>query len=195
MGTQGVIVLVRHGETEWSRSGQHTSRTDIELTDAGRAQAQRLGVMLHDRTIAEVRVSPLRRAQDTCALLGLGQVAVVDVDLREWDYGDDEGHTTDEIRTTRPGWTMWGEGPRNGETIDDVARRVDRVIEHARTAAKDGDVVLVGHGHCLRVLAARWLGADPHVGRYLALDPASVSVLGYEREQPVIQMWNDVPAF
>lgn len=190
MPTRGVIVLVRHGETEWSRSGRHTSRTDLALTAAGRAQAQRIASLVESRAISEVRTSPLTRATETCALLGLGDIAVVDDDLREWDYGDDEGITTEEIRTTRPGWTLWADGPRNGETIDDVVRRVDRVIAHAADAIETGDVVLVGHGHCLRVLAARWLGVDPHLGRCLALDAASVSELGFEREQRVIRGWN-----
>ena len=192
MQTPGVIFLVRHGETPWSRSGQHTSLTDVALTDRGRLQAQRLAMLFTGRTIAEVRTSPLERAAETCRLLDLGGNPIVDADLREWDYGDDEGLTTAQIRATRPGWTVWGDGPKSGETIDDVARRVDRVIERACVASQAGDVVLVGHGHCLRVLAACWLATDPHFGRYLALDPASISELGFEREQRVLRVWNRV---
>jgi broad specificity phosphatase PhoE len=193
MPAPGLIVLVRHGETAWSRSGRHTSHTNVALTAEGRAQAKRLASLFDGRSIAEVRTSPLDRASETCALLGLAQRAIIDDDLREWDYGDDEGVTTDEIRVSRPGWTVWRDGPLGGERIDDVARRVDRVIERARHAASAGDVVLVGHGHCLRVLAARWLDADPHFGQYLALDAGSMSELGFEREQPVVRTWNHVP--
>src|SRR5262245_43288481 len=130
METRGVIVLVRHGETAWSLSSRHTSHTDIALTAHGRAQAKRLAALFDGRSISERRTSPLQRATETCALLGLGRRAMVDDDLREWDYGQDEGATTDEIRVSRPGWTLWRDGPLDGETIDDVARRVDRVIEH-----------------------------------------------------------------
>lgn len=182
------IVLVRHGETEWTSSGQHTSRTDVPLTDAGRAAATELGAQLHGREFALVLTSPMARARDTCELAGFGEAAVVDEDLREWDYGDDEGRTTTEIRIEVPDWTVWNPGPRGGEAITQVARRADRVLARAEQAG--GDVLLFGHGHMLRVLAACWLDLRPLDGRLLALDVASLSVLGHEREQRVLRSWN-----
>ena len=182
------IVLVRHGETEWSRTGQHTGRADVPLTEDGRATAAALGVALADRPYAVVLTSPLSRARDTCALAGFGEVATVDDDLQEWDYGEDEGRTTDDIRHEIADWTVWSPGPRGGETVNDVARRADRVIARCENAS--GDVLLFGHGHMLRVLAASWLDLRPTDGRLLALDPGSVSVLGYERDQRVLQSWN-----
>jgi broad specificity phosphatase PhoE len=186
------IVLVRHGETLWSRNGQHTGCTDIPLTDEGRRQSERLGDSLRGRRFALVLTSPLQRAAETCRLAGLGDVALLREELMEWDYGAYEGRTTPEIRAEVPGWSLWRDGVPGGETAADVGRRVDRVI--AEIGAVDGDVVLFAHGHVLRVLAARWLGLPPTEGRLFALDPATISILGHERETPVIRRWNEPPS-
>jgi broad specificity phosphatase PhoE len=182
------LVLVRHGETEWTITGQHTGRTDIPLTERGRDQAHRLGALVADRHYAWVLSSPLTRALETCRLAGLGEGVETTEDLLEWDYGEYEGVTTAEIRERRPRWSLWLDGAQGGETAADVAGRVDRVIKEARE--QGGDVALFAHGHVLRVLAARWLGLSPSDGRLFALDPATVSTLGYERETPVIVTWN-----
>jgi broad specificity phosphatase PhoE len=182
------IVLVRHGETEWSRDGRHTGNTDIPLTDKGREQARLLGVVLRGKHFASVLTSPRRRASETCSLAGFGGVARECSDLVEWDYGAYEGRTTPDIRKEVPGWTIWTHDVPGGETAGAVGRRADRVIDLARAA--DGDVALFAHGHILRVLAARWCGLDAAGGRLLALDTATLSVLGYEREIPVIRRWN-----
>jgi len=184
------VVLVRHGETAWSLSGRHTSRTDLPLTDRGRAKAAALAPRLAGRPFAVVLTSPRLRATETCAAAGFGTVAEVDADLAEWDYGDYEGRTTAEIRTEAPGWTLFDDGAPGGESAAEVGARADRVI--ARLRAAPGDGVVFSHGHLLRVLAARWLGLDPAAGRYLLLDPGGVSVLGWEREQAVIAAWNTV---
>lgn len=184
------VALVRHGETAWSATGRHTGRTDVELTDRGRRQAASLGTLLGGWSFAAVRTSPLRRARLTCRLAGLGD-GEVDGDLVEWDYGDVEGRTTAEVREERPGWTVWDGPVPGGETVDDVGRRADRLVAACRRAA--GDVALVGHGHHLRILAARWLGLPADAGRLLALSTASLSVLGWEREQPVVTRWNERP--
>ena len=181
--------LARHGETDWSRSGQHTSRTDLPLTEIGRTQAMALGARLRDRPFALVLTSPLMRAADTARIAGFGDVLAVDDDLREWDYGEFEGRKTDEIRVQFPGWSIWRGPWPGGETIDQVAARADRVI--ARVRAIDGDVLAFSHGHLLRVLAARWLGHEPEAGDMLALSTGSISVLGWEREEPVIERWNE----
>jgi broad specificity phosphatase PhoE len=183
------VILVRHGETEWSLSGQHTSRTDVPLTNAGREAARRLGARLAGREFALVLTSPRSRARDTCAEAGLGDVARVDDDLVEWDYGSYEGLTTPEIRVDHPGWLLWEDGVPGGETARQVAARADRVIE--RAIAADGDVALFAHGHVLRVLGARWLGLPPERGGSLALETASLSELGFEHENRVIWRWND----
>jgi probable phosphoglycerate mutase len=185
------VVLVRHGETEWSRAGKHTGRTDVPLTDAGRDQAVALGAALRGHAFALVLTSPLSRAAETCRLAGLGDVAQERADLQEWDYGAYEGLATLEIREERPRWTLWRDGVPGGETDADVGARADRVIAELR--AIDGDAAVFAHGHLLRVLAARWLGLDPTEGRLFALDTATVSVLGYERETAVIRLWNSVP--
>lgn len=190
MPTLPELVVVRHGATEWSTSGQHTSRTDLPLTEAGREEARQLATVLAARPFGLVLTSPRRRAADTAALAGFGDRAEVCEDLVEWDYGDDEGRTTAEIRTDRPGWTLWRDGVPNGETVEQVAARADRVIERVR--ASGVDAVVFSHGHLLRVLAARWVGLPGADGRLLALAPASVSVLGWEREQAVVLGWNDV---
>ncbi|HKB28544.1 MAG TPA: histidine phosphatase family protein [Candidatus Limnocylindrales bacterium] len=181
--------LIRHGETEWARDGRHTGRTDVPLTELGRSQAVAAGRKIAGQGFAEVFSSPLSRALDTARIAGFGdRVELVD-DLREWDYGDDEGRTTLEIRADRPGWSIWAEGPRNGETVDEVGLRADRVIARVRDAT--GDVLCFAHGHILRILAARWLELPPVDGRLFALSTATVSVLGWEREAPVILRWNE----
>jgi probable phosphoglycerate mutase len=185
------VVLVRHGETAWSLSGQHTSHTDIPLTDTGRRQAEALRAVLTTRSFAMVLTSPLQRAVETCRLAGCADVAVVCDDLVEWDYGDYEGRTTAEIRAERPGWSLWRDGAPGGETADEVGRRVDRVRERARAAA--GDVLVFSHGHLLRVLAARWLDLAPADGRMFSLATATISELGWEREDPVVVRWNLQP--
>jgi probable phosphoglycerate mutase len=183
------VVLVRHGETEWSRSGQHTGRTDIPLTERGRREARAAGVALRGREFALVLTSPLQRAAETCRLAGFGEVAVTRDELQEWDYGAYEGRKTNDIRLERPGWTLWSDGVPGGETASQVGARADRVIAELR--ALSGDAALFAHGHVLRVLAARWLGLEPSAGRLFALDPATISILGYERETPVIRGWNE----
>jgi broad specificity phosphatase PhoE len=181
--------LVRHGETEWSRLGKHTGRTDVPLTEIGREQATAVPGKLADHAFSLVLSSPLSRALDTARLAGFGDRVETTDDLLEWDYGADEGRTTPEIREDRPGWTVWRDGPAGGETADQVAARVDRVIARVRAAA--GDAIVFAHGHVLRVLAARWLGEGPTEGRLYALSTATVSVLGWERETAVIERWND----
>jgi probable phosphoglycerate mutase len=181
------LFAVRHGETEWSLSGQHTGRTDVPLLEVGRERAKKVGEFLSGRAFALVLTSPLSRARETATLAGFPDAAVVD-DLREWDYGDYEGLKTLDIRKDHPGWFLWDDGVPNGETIDEVASRADRVIERVRQV--DGDVLVFAHGHILRVLAARWLDQPPGFGRHLILSPATLSILGYEREAPAIETWN-----
>jgi broad specificity phosphatase PhoE len=180
------IWLVRHGETEWSRSGQHTSRTDLPLTPEGERHAADLKRMLAGHSFAQVLSSPMKRAVETCRLVGL--TPEISDDLREWNYGDYAGLTSTVIQKHAPGWTIWTGSPPNGETAEQVGTRADRVI--SRALAAKGDVALFGHGHLLRILAARWIGLDPSGGRLLALSTASLSVLGYERETRVIRLWN-----
>lgn len=182
------ILLIRHGETEWSLSGQHTGRTDIPLTERGRRQGELLRAALGDRRFALVLTSPLARAAETCRLAGLSRTAKTREDLAEWDYGAYEGRKTVEIRKERPGWFLWEHGVPEGETAAAVGRRVDRVVSEIRAA--DGDVALFGHGHLLRVLAARWLGLEARDGRLFTLEPATMSTLGWERETAVIKRWN-----
>jgi broad specificity phosphatase PhoE len=182
------IVLARHGETEWSRDRRHTGRTDIPLTENGRRQAAVLRDALARRSFERVLSSPLSRALDTCREAGLGDRAELSDDLYEWDYGDYEGITTAEIRTGRPGWSLWRDGCPGGEAAEDVGRRVDRVLESL--AGSEGDAALFAHGHVLRVLTARWLGLGPEKGALFKLDTGTLSVLGYERETRVITRWN-----
>jgi broad specificity phosphatase PhoE len=184
-------VLVRHGETEWSRTGRHTGRTDLPLTDAGRRNAEVLRASLSARPFALVLTSPLSRAVETCRLAGLGDSAETREELLEWDYGDYEGLTTAEIRERRPDWNLWRDGCPGGESPDDVAARVDRVIAEVRRA--DGDVALFAHGHVLRVLAARWIELGPEGGARLVLATATLSVLGWERETAAVRLWNAPP--
>jgi broad specificity phosphatase PhoE len=183
------IHLVRHGTTEWSVTGQHTGRTDIPLTEEGRRQAERLGARLARERFALVLVSPLSRARETARLAGFGDVAEVEPDLVEWDYGDYDGRTTVEIRRERPGWTPWHGGYPGGETLDQVAARADRVV--ARVRAIDGDVALFAHGHILRVIATRWLEQPPVEAARYYLATGTLSVLGWERETTVIDRWNE----
>jgi broad specificity phosphatase PhoE len=181
-------LLVRHGETEWSRSGRHSGRTELDLLAEGEAQARALAPRMEPFRSATVLTSPLRRARRTCDLIGLGPDAVVEPDLSEWDYGSYDGRTTKEIRAERPGWNLFDDGTPDGEGAIEVGRRVDRVI--ARIRAAPGDVVCVAHAHVLRVLGARWIGLEPAGGRHFLLAPCSVSELGWEREEPVIATWN-----
>lgn len=183
------VVLVRHGETEWSRSGRHTGRTDLPLTPSGRDAARLLGARLRAWRFARVLSSPLRRALDTCRLAGLEETAEIREDLMEWDYGAYESRTTADIRTERPGWSLWTDGVPEGETAEDVGRRVDRIVAELRSA--EGDVAVFAHGHVLRVLAARWLALPSTEGRLFALGTTTISVLGYERDAPVIASWNE----
>jgi probable phosphoglycerate mutase len=182
------IWLIRHGQTAWSLSGAHTGRTDLPLTDAGRQNAIGVGRWLAGRKFALVLVSPLSRARETCRLAGYGDVAQVDPNLAEWNYGDYEGRTTADIQKEIPGWSLWRDGPLHGETVAQVGARAEAVL--ARAAAVDGDVALFAHGHLLRILTARWLGLAPDCGRLFALATATVSTLGFERETHVITQWN-----
>jgi len=184
------LVLVRHGETQWSCTGRHTGRTDVALTELGQRQADALGLMLRGRSFAAVLVSPLQRATETLrrASLDAARVRVLE-ELVEWDYGDYEGLTTEEIRRSVPDWTIWTAPVPGGESAADVGRRADLVI--ARALDESDDVAIFSHGHLLRVLTARWLGLDVPAGRHFALDTATVSILGYERDTPVILLWNE----
>ena len=187
------IVLVRHGETEWSASGKHTSRTDLPLTEAGRERATSLGPILSRRSFSLVLVSPLRRARETCELADLGARAEVNDDLREWEYGAYEGVTTAEIREHNPDWVLWRDGCPDGELPAQVGERADRVLERLRESVDraGGDAIVFAHGHILRVIAARWIGLPVSGGARLALSAGSISVLGFERETEVIRLWND----
>ena len=182
------LVLVRHGQTEWSLSGQHTGRSDIPLTEEGRRQAGLLREALRRRSFARVLTSPLSRAVDTCQLSGLGEGAEPDDGLLEWDYGEYEGLTTPEIREQRPGWRVWTHDSPGGEYVAEVGSRADSLV--AELGEADGDVALFAHGHILRVLAARWIDLPPERGGSFALDTAAISVLGWEREVRVLRLWN-----
>jgi probable phosphoglycerate mutase len=185
------VLAVRHGETEWSASGQHTSRTDIPLADGGREEARLVASVLQGRTFGLVLCSPRQRAVETCQLAGLGERMTVDRDLAEWDYGEYEGRTTADITAERPGWSMWTDGYPGGETIEEVAARADRVVARCRAASGEGDVAVVAHGHILRVFGARWIGRPPTLGQALMLSTASISELGWEHDSPAIVRWND----
>ena len=184
------IWLIRHGETAWSSAGRYTGRTDIPLTETGRAQAEALRQRLADRFFPLVLTSPLMRAAETCRLAGYGGSAQCEDDLMEWDYGQYEGRTTAGIRGEIPGWSLWADNPAGGETLAQVAQRANNMVGTVKAASSDA--IIFGHGHLLRVLAACWLGLPPDSGRLLALATASVSILGYERETRVIVTWNDV---
>ena len=186
------VFLARHGETEWTITGQHTGRSDIPLTERGERNARSLGDRLKGATFAQVVVSPLVRARRTCELAGFGSTAVFDPDLMEWDYGDYDGKTSAEIRRDRPDWNLFVDGCPGGETAEQVGLRADRVI--ARLRAVEGNVLVFSHSHLLRILAARWLGLGAADARLFVLSTASLSVLGYEhsRDEPAIRLWNDV---
>jgi probable phosphoglycerate mutase len=187
-GDRNLVVLVRHGETDWSRTGRHTGRTDVSLNETGRERARSLATMLGLRKFALVLTSPLARAAETCRLAGLGEHAQARDELMEWDYGAYEGRTTAEIRAERPGWSLWADGAPGGETAADVGARLDGLIPELEGAV--GDVAVFAHGHSLRVLGARWAGLQPVDGRLLVLDPASVCVLGHEHEWRALRVWN-----
>jgi broad specificity phosphatase PhoE len=179
---------IRHGQTVWSLSGQHTGTTDIPLTAKGRQLAERIRPLLAKETFALVLVSPMQRARETCKLAGFGDKAVIDSDLMEWNYGKYEGLTPKQINEVGPGWLIFRDGCPGGEAPEQVGARVDRVIARARAAG--GDVVLFAHGHMLRVLAARWLGLPAGAGQHFLLNTGTLSVLGYYREIPAVRIWN-----
>ena len=180
--------LIRHGDTEWSASGQHTGRTDLPLTLEEKLHARQIARFLGSRVFALVLTSPLQRARETCRLAGYGDSAVIDPNLREWDYGEYEGRTTPQIQIERPGWSLWRDGVIGGESLEQLASRAQKVIDRALSGS--GDVLVFAHGHILRVLAACWLGLPPEAGRLFALGTASVSILAYERDTRVITQWN-----
>jgi broad specificity phosphatase PhoE len=182
------VFVIRHGETAWSLSGQHTGITDIPLTENGRLLAARLHPVLARQSFAQVFTSPLQRARDTCAAAGLAGNATIDPDLMEWDYGDYEGITAMAILASAPGWQIFRDGAPGGETPEQVGARVDRVI--ARVRAVDGDVALFAHGHVLRVLAARWIGLPPGAGEHFLLDTGTLCVLDQYRGTPAVKIWN-----
>jgi broad specificity phosphatase PhoE len=182
------IYLLRHGETDWSLNGKHTGITDIPLTENGRKAARLLQPILAAETFILVLTSPLQRARETCELAGLGKHANVEPDLMEWNYGEYEGLTTEQIRLTRPGWSVFRDGCPGGETPEQVAARADRVLVKVRAA--EGNVALFAHGHILRALAARWINLSASYGEHFLLDTATLNVLGYYRESPAFKMWN-----
>jgi probable phosphoglycerate mutase len=189
----GTVYLIRHGETEWSRSGQHTSYTDLDLTSDGERQAGKLAGLLAslrgDGPFASVLTSPRLRARRTAELAGLSG-AVVDEDLVEWAYGQYEGLTSAQIHARRPDWSLWTDGSPGGETPDDIGARIDRLLARVRPLAERGDVALVAHGHCLRVVGARWVGLPVGYAGVFYLSTASVSQLGHEHATPVVTAWN-----
>jgi len=182
------VFAIRHGETEWSLSGQHTGTTDIPLTDKGRPLAERMRPALAREAFALVLCSPMQRSRETCALTGLGDKAVIDADLAEWNYGQYEGLTPKQIQERRPGWLIFRDGCPGGESPEQVGVRVDRVIERARAA--QGDVALFAHGHVLRVLAARWIGQPAGSGQHFLLDTGTLCILGYYHDIPAVKVWN-----
>jgi probable phosphoglycerate mutase len=182
------VFAIRHGETAWSLSGQHTGTTDIPLTDNGRRLAEQLRPVLAKEAFALVLVSPLQRARETCALAALGDAAVIERDLMEWNYGEYEGLTSQQIHETRPGWLIFRDGAPGGEAPEQVGARVDRVIARAR--ATEGDVALFAHGHVLRALVARWIGLPANGGQHFLLDTGTLCILGYYRDVPAVKVWN-----
>ncbi|NCY15330.1 MAG: histidine phosphatase family protein [Actinobacteria bacterium] len=187
-GDRHRLFVIRHGATEWSRTGQHTGHTDIALLPEGEAQARATGALLAGHEFALVLTSPLQRARHTCELVGLGAQAQVEPNLIEWDYGEYEGITSAQIHQTAPGWTVWTGAIPGGETIEQVAARADAVIE--RVLGADGDCIVFAHGHILRTLTARWCELDPREGRRFVLDPATLCVLGWEHDSRAILQWN-----
>jgi broad specificity phosphatase PhoE len=186
------IVLVRHAETEWSRDGRHTGRTDIVLTDRGRTAARAMAPRFSGHSFALVLCSPSRRARETCELCGLAGDAQTREELLEWDYGDYEGLTTAQIDAIRPGWRLWRDGCPGGESAAEVGARADGVV--AELLAVDGDVAVFSHGHMLRVLGARWIELEPALGARLRLSTGAICVLGHERSNRALCTWNDVGA-
>jgi probable phosphoglycerate mutase len=182
------LYCIRHGETEWSLSGQHTGVTDISLTDKGRDLAKGLRAPLSQHSFSMVLVSPLKRAMETCALAGLADDAQIEPDLREWNYGDYEGLTPAQIRANHPGWILFRDGCPNGETPEQMGQRVDRIISRVMTV--EGDVALFAHGHVLRTLAARWIGLPPEGGMRFLLDTGTLCILGFYRDARAIKAWN-----
>ena len=182
------VFAIRHGETAWSLSGQHTGTTDIALTDNGRRLAERMRPALAKEAFALVLCSPMQRARETCALAGLGDKTVIDADLAEWNYGQYEGLTPKQIHERRPGWLIFRDGCPGGESPEQLGQRVDRVIARARTAS--GDAALFAHGHVLRVLAARWIGLPASAGQNFLLDTGILCILGYYRDVPAVKVWN-----
>jgi broad specificity phosphatase PhoE len=188
-GTENLqLWLIRHGETEWSLSGAHTSRTNIPLTERGKERAAKIRDYLAQRKFSLVLTSPLLRARETCRIAGYADGAQIEENLREWDYGIFEGRTTADIRKDQPDWSIWDSPVPEGEPVEHVAARAQKVIDRALQAG--GDVALFAHAHILRILAATWLGLEPRGGRLFALGTGSVSTLGYERETRVISTWN-----
>ncbi|MGN6735943.1 MAG: histidine phosphatase family protein [Candidatus Binatia bacterium] len=185
---QQKVYLLRHGETEWSLNGRHTGVTDIPLTENGRKLARQLQPILAREKFVTVFTSPLKRARDTCVLAGLGTLASIDRDLMEWNYGEYEGLTTDQIRQTKPDWSVFRDGCPGGESPPQVSVRADRIVSRVR--AVDGNVALFSHGHILRVLAARWINLSASYGENFLLDTATLNVLGYYRESPAFKIWN-----
>jgi probable phosphoglycerate mutase len=182
------IYLIRHGETPWSLSGQHTGKTDISLTEQGIADAEKIGNRLKGHHFEKIFVSPMKRAQETCALSGMLKHAYTEDNLMEWDYGDYEGLTTQEIWKTDPEWNLFSRGAPNGESVTDVAARANRLL--SKLHSYHGDLALFSHGHFLRVLAARYLGLSAQEGKLFTLSPSSISILSFERNTPVIALWN-----
>ena len=185
------IVVVRHGETEWSLGGQHTSRTDLPLTDDGRKRAAALADLLSGYSFSLVLSSPLRRALETCEIAGFGEAVELDDDLREWDYGQYEGLTTPQIRNTHPDWNLWRDGCPGGESPPEVGARADRVL--ARLASAEGDALAFAHGHILRVATARWAEMEVAEGARFKFGAGAIGVLGHERETRAIEHWNLTP--
>ena len=184
------LYLIRHGETAWSLSGAHTSRTDIPLTDHGRKRAEELRDHLAGTPFARVLCSPMQRARETCTIAGYGDQAIIDEGLREWDYGIYEGKTTKEIRAEHPGWDVWKDEIIGGETVEHVGERADGVIARATDGLGEGRVALFAHAHILRILTARWIGLPATGGRNFGLSTGSLSILGHERETPIVFHWN-----
>ena len=182
------VFAIRHGETAWSLTGQHTGTTDIPLTDNGRRSAERIRRVLAGNAFGLVLCSPMRRARETCELAGFGDKAVIDSDLVEWNYGEYEGLTPEQIHEVAPGWLIFRDGCPGGEAPEQVGTRVDRVI--ARSRAVDGDIALFAHGHLLRVLVARWIGLSAGGGQHFLLDTGTLGVLSYYREIPAVRIWN-----
>jgi probable phosphoglycerate mutase len=185
----GDVILIRHGQTEWSANGRHTSSTDLDLTAEGEAEAAALGAAVAGRRFAVVLSSPRLRARRTAELAGLPVTSATE-DLAEWDYGEYEGVTTADIHRTRPDWSLWTDGAPGGESPEQIGARIDRVLDGVRSIVDTGDVAVIGHGHASRVLAARWLGLPVAAGALFTLDSGALSVLGFEHARPVLERWN-----